>query len=227
MATDLLARIRGELNERMAELHPLLGEYERLIAAADTLASIEAEPAPPDGSPAARTPSEPRTQSAAPRRRARAPRGSAAGVIERAASTPTAIEAVEPAASAGAVQTHELAVPPTSTSTLGASAETPEYASPGPTAAETDQRAALYGPDDEEDEPEREPASPEAVQQAILAALEHGSHTASELVMVTAMSGSEIRGNIGRLARQGQVTKVKRHGDGKSAYALPSASMQV
>ena len=59
---------------------------------------------------------------------------------------------------------------------------------------------------------------------AIVAALEHGSHTISELVMVTAMSTTEIRTNLSQLARQRKVMRVKRQGDGKSAFALPSSS---
>jgi DNA-binding transcriptional regulator GbsR (MarR family) len=62
------------------------------------------------------------------------------------------------------------------------------------------------------------------VGQAIVAALEHGSHTVSELVMVTAISPAEIRSGLSRLRRQRKVTKVKRPGDGKSAYALPFAT---
>jgi hypothetical protein len=73
----------------------------------------------------------------------------------------------------------------------------------------------------------REPVSPADAQQAILAALEHGSHTPGELVMVTAMSPTEIRSNLGRLARRGAVAKVKRDGDGKVAYALPSLSARA
>jgi predicted Rossmann fold nucleotide-binding protein DprA/Smf involved in DNA uptake len=58
------------------------------------------------------------------------------------------------------------------------------------------------------------------VGQAILDALEHGSHTVAELVMVTAMSAKEIRGGIRRLETHGKVAKVKR--DGKTAYTPPS-----
>lgn len=57
-----------------------------------------------------------------------------------------------------------------------------------------------------------------AAQQAILAALEHGSHTVSELAVVTAMSGPTIRENLRRLQAAGQVTRAKR--EGKAAYAL-------
>jgi hypothetical protein len=67
----------------------------------------------------------------------------------------------------------------------------------------------------------RERVSPTVVQQAIVAALEHGSHTVSELVVVTAMSPSDIRAGARRLLRDGKVLKTER--DGKAAYALPAA----
>jgi hypothetical protein len=55
---------------------------------------------------------------------------------------------------------------------------------------------------------------------AILAALEHGSHTVSELAVVTAMSGAIINNNLRRLQQAGTITRAKREGDGKAAYAL-------
>jgi hypothetical protein len=58
---------------------------------------------------------------------------------------------------------------------------------------------------------------------AILAALEHGSHTVSELTIVTALSGAIINNNLGRLRQAGTVTRTKRNGDGKAAYALAAA----
>jgi DNA-binding transcriptional ArsR family regulator len=57
-----------------------------------------------------------------------------------------------------------------------------------------------------------------AAQQAILAALEHGSHTVSELVVVTAMSAPNIRENLRRLLKAGAVQRASR--EGKAAYAL-------
>jgi DNA-binding transcriptional ArsR family regulator len=57
-----------------------------------------------------------------------------------------------------------------------------------------------------------------AAQQAIVAALEHGSHTVAELVVVTAMSAPSIRESLRRLQRSGAVTRARR--DGKAAYAL-------
>jgi DNA-binding transcriptional ArsR family regulator len=55
--------------------------------------------------------------------------------------------------------------------------------------------------------------------QAILAALEHGSHTVAELVLVTALPASEIRAALRRLLERRAIVKTDR--DGRSAYALP------
>ncbi|HEY3866121.1 MAG TPA: hypothetical protein VGL54_08565 [Solirubrobacteraceae bacterium] len=55
---------------------------------------------------------------------------------------------------------------------------------------------------------------------AILAALEHGSHTVSELAVVTAMGGQIINSNLRRLQQAGTIARTKREGDGKAAYAL-------
>ena len=60
---------------------------------------------------------------------------------------------------------------------------------------------------------------------AILAALEHGSHTVSELAIVTAMSGAIIKNNLRRLQQAGTITRTKRAGDGKAAYALTRAGL--
>ncbi len=64
-------------------------------------------------------------------------------------------------------------------------------------------------------------ASREESQQAIVAALEHGSHTVAELAIVTAMTGPAIREVIRALQKARKVTKTKRV-DGKAAYALSS-----
>jgi DNA-binding transcriptional ArsR family regulator len=55
-------------------------------------------------------------------------------------------------------------------------------------------------------------------QLAIVAALEHGSHTVSELVVVTALAPASVREGVRRLTRTGIVAKAER--DGKPAYAL-------
>jgi hypothetical protein len=217
--TDLLARIRAELERRIAELRPLLDEYERLLAADSALDSFEAEPA--DGLPAP----EPAPRSTAPRRRARGPRGSAARTIELASSAPEPlVQASEPTPSAPRTRrtlssTPTLRTQPTlrTRPAPAPAVEAPPPAIPEPVADEPEF----------EPEPERKPATPSDVRHAIVAALEHGSHTIPELVMVTAMSTSEIRSNLSQLARQRKVARVKREGDGKSAFALPPSSEQT
>jgi hypothetical protein len=57
-----------------------------------------------------------------------------------------------------------------------------------------------------------------AAREAILAALEHGSHTIGELSVVTAMTGPNINGNLRRLLDEGVVVKTER--EGKAAWAL-------
>jgi predicted Rossmann fold nucleotide-binding protein DprA/Smf involved in DNA uptake len=64
----------------------------------------------------------------------------------------------------------------------------------------------------------RQRAPRSAAQQVIVAALEHGSHTVSELAVVTAMPGPSIRQNLRRLMLSGAVKRAKR--EGKLAYAL-------
>jgi hypothetical protein len=70
--------------------------------------------------------------------------------------------------------------------------------------------------------PKRAPRS--AVAAAILAALEHGSHTVSELAVVTAMSTQIINSDLRRLQQAGTITRTKREGDGKAAYALTATT---
>jgi DNA-binding transcriptional ArsR family regulator len=58
-----------------------------------------------------------------------------------------------------------------------------------------------------------------AAREAILAALEHGSHTVSELSVVTAMKASNLNSNVRRLLAEGALVKTER--EGKTAYRLP------
>jgi hypothetical protein len=58
--------------------------------------------------------------------------------------------------------------------------------------------------------------------QAIVAALEHGSHTVAELVVVTALPASDIRDGLRRLRKQQAIVKTDRAG--KAAYVLPAAA---
>ncbi|MGA9285791.1 MAG: helix-turn-helix domain-containing protein [Solirubrobacteraceae bacterium] len=71
-----------------------------------------------------------------------------------------------------------------------------------------------------EAKPER--AARGAAREAILGALEHGSHTVGELAVVTAMSGPNINGNLRRLEAEGVVVKAER--EGKAAWALVDAT---
>jgi hypothetical protein len=145
MAADLLARVRTEIDGRLAELRPALAEYERLLDAAAALeaeAALEADAARParaSSAPAARPRPHPRR------------RGSAA-------------RATGPAAS----------------------------------------------------------ASPSPAEEAIVAALEHGSHTVGELGLVTAIPGRDIRQALRGLQRAGTITPARR--EGRIAYALASAA---
>jgi hypothetical protein len=63
-----------------------------------------------------------------------------------------------------------------------------------------------------------------AAERAIVAALEHGSHTVGELVLVTAMSGAEIRAGAKKLERAGAIGRTRR--EGRIAYALSVPAAQ-
>jgi hypothetical protein len=236
--TDLLARVCAEIEQRMTELRPLLDEYERLLEAADTLASIET--AASDGPPAAvpAPPATTRRRGARDRSKIGQPkigqRGSAAGAIELASSAPEpVIQAPEPTPAVPREPRILPGMPSLRTQPgpggLSSLSMTPAHSAPAPIQTPpTLPEPAIPEPTIEELEPEpeveRKPASPSEVQLAIVAALEHGSHTISELVMVTAMSTTEIRTNLSQLTRQRKVARVKRQGDGKSAFALPASS---
>lgn len=56
---------------------------------------------------------------------------------------------------------------------------------------------------------------------AILAALEHGSHTVAELLVVTALPARDVRDSLRLMRAQRAIGTIDR--DGKTAYALPGA----
>jgi hypothetical protein len=68
-----------------------------------------------------------------------------------------------------------------------------------------------------QEKPER--AARGVARETILAALDHGSHTVSELAVVTAMSGPNINANLRKLVAEGAIVKTER--EGKAAWALP------
>jgi hypothetical protein len=164
MSADLLARVRAEIEERMAALRPALEEYEGLLLAGEELDR----------------------EAAAARRRG--PRGSAAGAIRLAASG----------------ERKRATTATTKRAASGANARRP--------AASGKRKRAAAGT----------PSVPRgAAEQAIVAALEHGSHTVGELVLVTAIAGAEIRAGAQRLQRAGAIVRTRR--EGRVAYALSGA----
>jgi hypothetical protein len=115
-------------------------------------------------------------------------RGSAAGAIERAAAGPEKAEVERE---------------------LDESAATRPRAADAQRDTRPSRRAATSKP---------ERAARGAAREAILGALEHGSHTVGELVVVTAMSGPNVSGNLRRLSIEGVVVKTER--EGKTAWSL-------
>jgi hypothetical protein len=62
----------------------------------------------------------------------------------------------------------------------------------------------------------------EPEQQAIVAALDHGSHTAGELVLVTALEATEVRAALTPMLKSGVLVRIRR--EGRVAYALPATA---
>jgi hypothetical protein len=190
MAADLLDRVCGEITERLQGLRPAVEEYERLLEAVQALER--------DGS---------RNANATPPARPRRPPASA-----RTSPPP----AEEPA-------------PRPSADVLDAPAENHARA-----ATSSELAAANHAPPPPAPNDRRPPASnglaPVAsaastrkerageAEKAIVAALEHGSHTVGELGIVTAMSGQEIRAGARRLLGAGRIVRTSR--EGRAAYAL-------
>lgn len=194
MAVDLLSTIRHEIDERLSELRPLLTEYERLLVAVDALVATSHEA----GSAVVAEVAAPakRVQRGTQVRVAR--RGAAAGAIELAVTDPTETTFGEPVVGEPA----KLLDP---TDVQRVTTAPPSVAKPKPDATK----------------PRSERAARGAAREAILAALDHGSHTVGELAVVTAMSGPNINGNLRRLFSEGAVVKTER--EGKTAWALAIA----
>jgi hypothetical protein len=228
MASDLLATIRGEIEARLDELRPLLSEYERLLAATDALAVPEAPvtaaftPTPALipaalGDPVAESHPDELAERVAP--------GEAAAWADPDAGPEQIVhrEALVPASSGDG-----SAVGPSGEGDMETIADVPEsrwlgYGLRGSAAGAIEQAASGAIPLDDDHRPKRVDSA--SVQQAILAALGHGSHTLSELVTVTAMTTADIRGGLRPLAARRAITKTKR--DGKTAYALSRASAET
>jgi len=126
---------------------------------------------------------------------------------------------------------YAASAPAAATSAPAPAASAPVPAAPGPAAARTaTEAAARFAKARKAPAKTRRPAggrtrggrpSIAPTGQAIIAALEHGSHTVAELVVVTALSAQDIRRDLRPLLKRGSIAKTDR--DGKPAYVLSAA----
>jgi hypothetical protein len=186
MSSDVLARVRAEIDARLVQLRPAVAEYERLLDAeraldADADAAKAVRGAKAVGAAKAAVAGTNRENNA-----------------QKQATKKENKQKEQPLQAAG--------TPALARSTSAATA--PARRGRRGSAAGAIKRAA---------------SSPrDASQQAIGSALEHGSHTLGELVLVTAIAASELRQGVRRLQQAGTITRTQR--DGRAAYALSSAS---
>jgi hypothetical protein len=197
MAADLLATVRAEIDARLEQLRPAVDEYEQLLSAAVALEAEERKP--PTVSRHA-----PVVRKAFVARKA--PVESKAPVARKAPVAPET-----PAARRAPVAAKPAAPPKVAS---------PKAAEPVTPVRETPVRATVPAPERKPEQPAPARPTRSESQQAIVAALEHGSHTVAELAVVTAMSGPNIRETVRGLLKAGKVSKTKR--EGKAAYALAS-----
>lgn len=202
MPSELLSVIREEIDARLRKLAPAAAEHERLTAVVQALeAEARAAPTPVDIPPA---------QAAGTMSRPSRSRASRSPVARPGASRPRAARsrASQPRAPRAAAT---RSAPPARTP-----ARTPVPRGPSPAAraprpktpsAKAPRRRARERPADT------------VGGKAIVAALEHGSHTVAELVIVTALPAPEIRASARALLQGGAIVKTAR--EGKAAYALP------
>jgi hypothetical protein len=189
---DLLSKICDELDARLRELRPLVDEYESLLDAAAALEHAGEEVAAQADATSATTAAA--ASAASARRRGRPPG-------KRRGRPPGSRNAIRSASGPVSASEAEAA----------ADASTDAGSSPAVARQPTARRRGAAVP---------KRAQRGAAAVAILAALEHGSHTVSELTIVTAMSGAIVNNNLRRLQQAGTITRTKRAGDGKAAYAL-------
>lgn len=202
MASELLSAIRAEIDARMRELAPALAECERLNAA---VAALEAEARAPAARPAPSVPA-----------RASRAGSTAAGTRSRARAASPRADAATPTR-AGATTSRA--------STAGGGSGAGGEGAPAPAATRSRggrgarEGARARGARGRGGRRTRERPADSPVGRAILAALEHGSHTVAELVMVTALPVAEVRAGVRALLVGGVIAKTER--EGKAAYALP------
>jgi hypothetical protein len=231
VAFELLSTIRREIDARLRELAPAVAEHERLISVAQALESeARTAPAPVDllaDLPPARTTG---AVSRASRSRPRQP-GASKPSVRRAATGGASRPRASDSRGARAAAPRTLPSPALgvfSPEALPVEALSPARASP-PQALSAQalsvQASPAKAPWATAPPPKaprrrtRERPADAAGGRAIVAALEHGSHTVAELVVVTALPAQEIRASARALLQGGAIVRTAR--EGKAAYALP------
>jgi hypothetical protein len=224
MSSDVLARVRAEIDARLVQLRPAVAEYERLL---DAERALDADAAA-DAAKAARAAKA--AGDAKPVRTAKAVRAAKAADAAKAVRAPKAVrgaKAVGAAKAAVAGTNRENNAQKQATKKENKQKEQPLQAAGTPALARSTSAATAPARRGRRGSAagaiKRAASSPrDASQQAIVSALEHGSHTLGELVLVTAIAASELRQGVRRLQQAGTITRTQR--DGRAAYALSSAS---
>lgn len=210
---DLLATVSAEIDARLRELRVAVREYEQLLSAADALEVEEHSPAPARGqAPAARM--VPAVRKAPAQRRGPLALKALLAPKARIARKPPAPKKV-PAPSPELIDRKASAVVK-----APSAVKAPAVVKPARAKAAARKRAAAAPKRAVAPKKEPAPARPKRgeSEQAIVAALEHGSHTLAELAIVTGMAGPAIRDGLRGLQKAKKITKAKR--EGKAAYAL-------
>jgi hypothetical protein len=197
---DLLATVSAEIDARLRDLRVAVREYEQLLSAADAL---EAE---------RQKPTTVRSQAPAVRKvpaARKSPTQRRGPLALKASLAPKArIARKPPAPKAVAVRSPKVI-------DRKASAVVKEPVAVKEPAVVKPARAKAVAP-----KKEPAPARPKRgeSEQAIVAALEHGSHTLAELAIVTGIVAPALRDGLRGLQKAKKITKAKR--EGKAAYAL-------
>jgi DNA-binding transcriptional ArsR family regulator len=192
VGTDLLTSIRAEIDSRLSELRPMLEEYQELLSVIDALT-------PDSGTASAPTPHGAAATAA--------PVPAARGAAATARTAPMTAARGAAATARTAPMTRFSAKALSAKKSAARTAFTKEPSAKAPRRATARTRA-------------RRPAI-SATGRAILAALEHGSHTVAELVVVSALPAPDIRRDLRPLLKLEAIVKTER--DGKIAYALPAS----
>ncbi len=195
MADDLLTNIRAEIEERLRELKPLLDERLELNAALVALSNDSRGPNPSRARDAG---------SRGPRARDAGPRAARAQAPSRRVG---AARQTAPSARTGPVRPRAARSESARTGAARTGAARDEIVGGGLVArAPARKRSRPRGT--------RSPTD-----RAILAALEHGSHTVAELLVVTGLPAREIRDSLRLMRMQRAIVTTDR--ENKTAYALP------